>query len=53
LINIPFEPQKPSVIIAHTIKGKGVSFMENRLEWHYRSPSAKELEKALEEIEAQ
>jgi len=53
LINIPFEPQEPSVVIAHTIKGKGVSFMENRLEWHYRSPSAEELEKALGEIGAQ
>ena len=41
---------KPSVLIAHTLKGKGVSFMENRLEWHYRSPSEAELEAAISEI---
>ncbi len=42
--------QKPSVIIANTIKGKGVSFMENSVLWHYRSPNEKELNKALSEI---
>jgi len=42
--------QKPKVIIAHTVKGKGVSFMENNLEWHYRWPDAQDLEKALEEL---
>lgn len=47
----PFTPGKPSVIIAHTIKGKGVRFMENQLAWHYRSPSACELLQALEELE--
>tara|TARA_Y100001968_G_scaffold202323_1_gene185793 strand:- start:665 stop:1351 length:687 start_codon:yes stop_codon:yes gene_type:complete len=40
---------KPSVIIAHTIKGKGVSFMEDDNNWHYRIPNKKELELALEE----
>ena len=40
----------PSIIIAHTIKGKGVSFMENRLEWHYKSPNDQELVLALEEL---
>ena len=39
------------VIIAHTIKGKGVSFMENKLEWHYKSPSETEYKKALRELE--
>jgi transketolase len=43
----PFEPGKPSAIIAHTVKGKGVDFMENNLEWHYNSPDDKQLEKAL------
>jgi transketolase len=43
---------KPSVVIAHTIKGKGVSFMENRVEWHYRSPSPEQLAQALSELEA-
>ena len=40
----------PKVIIAHTIKGKGVSFMENKLEWHYKSPSETEYKKALQEL---
>ena len=42
---------KPLCVIAHTIKGKGVSFMENEVLWHYRSPQDDEFEKALEEIE--
>lgn len=41
---------KPKVVIAHTIKGKGVSFMENDLLWHYRPPDQKQLEQALAEI---
>lgn len=41
---------KPSVIIAHTIKGKGVSYMENNVEWHGRAPSKEELDIALNEI---
>jgi len=41
---------KPTVIIARTIKGKGVKFMENRAEWHGRAPKEAELEKALEEL---
>jgi transketolase len=40
----------PKVIIAHTIKGKGVSFMENKLLWHYKSPTEVELNMALNEI---
>lgn len=50
LNSIPFEPDKPSVIIAHTVKGKGVSFMENKLEWHYKSPGDEQLVKALAEV---
>lgn len=46
----PFEPGKPSVIIAHTVKGKGVSFMEDRLLWHYRSPNDELLAQALDEL---
>ena len=42
---------RPSVIIAHTVKGKGVSYMEDELAWHYKSPSAEQLEKAIAEIE--
>ncbi len=44
---------KPTVIIAHTVKGKGVSFMENRLEWHYKSPNAEQYEQAVKEVNAQ
>lgn len=43
---------KPTVIIAHTIKGAGVSFMENRLEWHYKSPSEEQYKQAVEEIKS-
>ena len=42
---------KPLVIIANTIKGKGVSFMENKVLWHYRSPNKIELEKGLKELD--
>ena len=48
---LPFETGKPSVIIAHTTKGKGVSFMENQLAWHYKSPNAQQLAQALAEVE--
>lgn len=41
---------KPNVIIAHTIKGKGVSFMENSLLWHYRDPQGEFYEKAIKEL---
>ncbi len=46
----PWEDEKPSFLIAHTTKGKGVSFMENSVDWHYKSPSADQLVQALEEI---
>jgi transketolase len=47
---LPLEAGKPSCIIAHTHKGKGVSFMEDRVEWHHRVPSEQELESALREL---
>jgi len=43
---------KPRMIVAHTVKGKGVSFMENQVQWHYRSPSDEQLAAALKELEA-
>ena len=43
--------RRPKCIIAHTIKGKGVSFMENDLLWHYRSPSDEDYLKARQELE--
>lgn len=42
----------PKCIIANTIKGKGVSFMENNILWHYRSPQGQEFNQALKELEA-
>jgi transketolase len=41
---------KPVAVIANTIKGKGVSFMENRVEWHHKVPSAEQVELAIEEL---
>jgi transketolase len=41
---------KPKIIIAHTIKGKGISFMENNNLWHYKNPNQNELNTGLEEI---
>jgi transketolase len=52
LSQLPFEAGKPSCVIAHTVKGKGVSFMENNLLWHYRTPQGEELARALAELEA-
>ena len=42
---------KPTVIIAHTIKGKGVSFMENNVRFHGKAPTPEEAERALKELE--
>jgi transketolase len=42
---------KPTCVIAHTIKGKGVSFMENSVLWHYRTARGREFESALKELE--
>ena len=53
LKTIPFMPGHPSVLIAHTVKGKGVSFMENTVLWHYRCARGEEFEAALRELEQQ
>jgi transketolase len=45
------DSKKPKVIIANTVKGKGISFMENTIAWHYKSPSQEEYEKSLRELE--
>lgn len=42
---------KPSVIIAHTVKGKGVSYMENTVDWHYWSPNADHVKQGLSELQ--
>jgi len=48
---VPFKKYKPSMIIAHTIKGKGISFMENNAIWHFRAPNKEEAEQAFKELE--
>ncbi|MCX7796591.1 MAG: transketolase [bacterium] len=50
LENIPITPGKPTLIIAHTVKGKGVSFIENKAEWHHRIPTDEEFAKMMEEL---
>ena len=50
---VPFEKGKPSLIIAHTIKGKGVSFMENQAKWHHGVPSPDQMSEALRELDSE
>ncbi len=47
----PWSAGKPSMLIAHTTKGKGVSYMEDKVEWHYRTPNAEQLALALTELQ--
>jgi transketolase len=51
LTQVPYEADRPTCIVAHTVKGKGVSFMENTLLWHYRAPLGDDLRLALAELE--
>lgn len=51
LESLPFETGKPSFIIAHTIKGKGVSYMENQVKWHHGVPDQNQFEQAINELE--
>lgn len=51
-LNAPPEPGKPTFIIAHTTKGKGVSFMENVAQWHHGVPNEAELKQALADLAA-
>ena len=48
---LPFDPGKPNLVLARTVKGKGVSFMQDRLEWHHRVPTPEEHAAALRELE--
>lgn len=50
LSSVPWVAGKPSVLIAHTTKGKGVSYMENTVKWHYSSPNDAQLAQALAEL---
>jgi transketolase len=52
LSEIPLTAGRPTCVVAHTVKGKGVSFMENELLWHYRAPDATETARALAELDA-
>jgi transketolase len=47
---IPFEKGKPSLVIAHTVKGKGISYMEGQLKWHHGVPSSEQYAVALDEL---
>jgi transketolase len=47
---VPWQPGKPSCIIANTVKGKGVSFMEQTVLWHYRVPEGDEFDAAMAEL---
>jgi len=48
---VPFRDGKPSLIIAHTIKGKGISYMENTVKWHHGVPDEKQYQDALSELD--
>ena len=50
VLKLPLHPIKPRVIIADTIKGKGVSFMEGKTAWHGVAPSPEDYDKALREL---
>lgn len=51
LHHVPAVKGRPTVLIAHTTKGKGVSFMENTVLWHYRTARGEEFDAALRELE--
>jgi transketolase len=48
---VPFEPGKPNLVIAHTIKGKGISFIEDQAAWHHKVPKEDELKIAMQELQ--
>ena len=48
---LPFVPGKPNLILAHTTKGKGVSFMEDQAGWHHRVPTDEEYRLAMAELD--
>lgn len=47
---LPYIQHRPSVIVANTVKGKGVAVMENELAWHYKTPTADQVSAALQEL---
>ena len=48
---LPFETGKPNLVLAHTVKGKGVSFIENSASWHHHTPSDDEYTRAIAELD--
>ena len=48
----PFEPGKPNLVIAHTVKGKGISFIEDKVKWHHHVPTDQEYTTAIDELES-
>ncbi len=50
LTAVPLKEGKPTLVLANTVKGKGVSFIENKPGWHHRVPTEEELNKAIEEL---
>jgi transketolase len=52
LTEVPFAGGRPSALIAHTVKGKGVDFMENQLLWHYRTPNAEQVAAGQAQLKA-
>lgn len=52
-LKIPNQPGKPKLVIAHTIKGKGISFAENQAGWHHKVPTEQELASALKQLTEQ
>jgi transketolase len=50
LDQVPFETGKPNLVLARTVKGKGVSFIENQVSWHHHVPTDDDLKLALAEL---
>ena len=51
LDSLGYRDLTPKAILAHTVKGKGVSFMENQVGWHGKAPNAEQRDQALKELE--
>ncbi len=49
--SLPFEPGKPNLVLAHTVKGKGISYMEDIASWHHRVPTDEEFKTAMDELD--
>ncbi|KZL90969.1 hypothetical protein [Clostridium magnum] len=50
LLSLPRVKDKPTLIMAYTTKGKGISYMENQAKWHHGVPSEEQLKLALKEL---